>query len=182
MGKTFCHRDRDFQPILRFSLRQHRNSFCKLILYLNPLSKLCQYSLLITRGGTFCQSQVTQVTSYQSLVTSYQSLVTSYQSLVTSHQLLVTSHQLLVTSHQSLVTCYSHLLLVTSQQSLVTSYQFLVTSHQLLVTSYQSLATSYQLVPGTSPQIIFLVRTIFVKDIRQKCSGGVLCLLMLIIF
>ena len=61
-------------------------------------------------------------------------------------------------------------LLVTSHQSLVASHQALVNSHQSLVTKCQLLLTSYQLTLAISFQLImFLVRTIFANDIRQKC-------------
>ena len=75
---------------------------------------------------------------------------------------LFASHQLLVTSHQLLVISRWLLLLVTTYQLLVASYQSLVTSHQLLVTSY------YLILVTSSQLIMFLVGTIFAKDIREK--------------
>ena len=102
----------------------------------------------------FCISQMRHI--FQEV-----KLFASHYSLVTSHQLLVTSHQLLVTRYQSLVT---------SHQLLVNIHQLLVTNHQLLNTCHQLLLTSYQLILTISSQLImFLVRTIFVKDIREKC-------------
>ena len=51
-----------------------------------------------------------------------------------------------------------------------TSRQLLVTIHQSLVTIHQLLVTSYLLILITSSQLImFLVRMIFVKEIRGKC-------------